>query len=193
MWGATEWDASERLRVVKVGQGKLPLSLSRERESWGNDPTERRSLDRQLLLLLLLLLIRVGKLPRSPTSRLEDEWLISLCKEKPLEFMPFPGTLPPLRVPMDFITGHSTNPQNASSVVCPSPVSDLRPLDLYLLVAKLQIVTATAPRPVLVQLVRTGTSRTAAGGQLTVATGAGNEAGHTSCGQRVDKGHFRGS
>lgn len=72
-------------------------------------------------------------------------------------------------------------------------VSDLRPLDLYLLVAKLQIVTATAPRPVLVQLVGTGTAGTAAGGQLTVPTSAGNEAGHTSCGQRVDKGHFRGS
>lgn len=63
----------------------------------------------------------------------------------------------------------------------------------YSLVTELQIVTATTPRPVLVQLVRPRAAGTATGGELAIATSTGDEARHTSSGQCVDEGHFRGS
>lgn len=61
----------------------------------------------------------------------------------------------------------------------------------YSLVSVLQVVAAAAPRPVVVQVIRPGTARAAARGELTVAAGARNKAGRSGRGQRMHERHFR--
>lgn len=62
---------------------------------------------------------------------------------------------------------------------------------LYSLVSVLQVIAATAPRPIIVQVIGPCTTRTAARRQLSIATGTRYETGHTGRCQGMYEGHFR--
>lgn len=62
---------------------------------------------------------------------------------------------------------------------------------MHSLVAVLHVIAATAPRPIVVQVIGPGAARATARRQLSVAAGARYEAGRTGCGQCVHERHFR--